>query len=78
MRLVHQPGKLADELARARSEAESAFGDGELILEKAIVRPRHIEIRLRISRGMRFIWGTGLFGAAPAPEGGGGGAVALC
>jgi geranyl-CoA carboxylase alpha subunit len=46
MRLVHQPGKLADELARARSEAESAFGDGELILEKAIVRPRHIEIQV--------------------------------
>jgi len=46
MRLVHEPDKLADELARARSEAESAFGDGELILEKAIVRPRHIEIQV--------------------------------
>lgn len=46
MRLVHEPSALADELARARSEAESAFGDGELILEKAIVRPRHIEIQV--------------------------------
>ncbi|WP_077530547.1 acetyl/propionyl/methylcrotonyl-CoA carboxylase subunit alpha [Vreelandella utahensis] len=46
MRLVHEPSALADELARAQSEAESAFGDGELILEKAIVRPRHIEIQV--------------------------------
>lgn len=46
MRLVYESAALADELARARSEAESAFGDGELILEKAIVRPRHIEIQV--------------------------------
>ncbi|MFO7788122.1 MAG: acetyl/propionyl/methylcrotonyl-CoA carboxylase subunit alpha [Halospina sp.] len=46
MRLVHEPAALADELGRARSEGESAFGDGELILEKAIVRPRHIEIQV--------------------------------
>ncbi|XOZ35017.1 acetyl/propionyl/methylcrotonyl-CoA carboxylase subunit alpha [Halomonadaceae bacterium KBTZ08] len=46
MRLVHEPQALADELARARSEAESAFGNGELILEKAIIRPRHIEIQV--------------------------------
>ena len=46
MRLVHEPERLTDELKRARSEAENAFGDGELILEKAIVRPRHIEIQV--------------------------------
>lgn len=46
MRLVHEPKHLTDELQRARSEAENAFGDGELILEKAIVRPRHIEIQV--------------------------------
>lgn len=46
MRLVHEPDRLADELKRARSEAENAFGDGELILEKAVVRPRHIEIQV--------------------------------
>lgn len=50
MRLVHEPERLADELARARSEAESAFGNGELILEKAIVRPRHIEIQVFADR----------------------------
>ena len=33
-------------LRSARSEAESAFGSAELILEKAIVEPRHIEIQV--------------------------------
>ena len=31
---------------RATSEAESAFGNGELFLEKFIERPRHIEVQL--------------------------------
>ncbi|MFT5484466.1 MAG: geranyl-CoA carboxylase alpha subunit, partial [Halieaceae bacterium] len=30
----------------ARAEAESAFGSGELILERAIIRPRHVEIQV--------------------------------
>lgn len=46
MRLVHDPGDLADSLQRARSEARSAFGDDELILEKAVLEPRHIEIQV--------------------------------
>ncbi|TVP58545.1 MAG: acetyl/propionyl/methylcrotonyl-CoA carboxylase subunit alpha [Halomonadaceae bacterium] len=46
MRLVDDPKLLADALERARSEAKQAFGDGELILEKAIVQPRHIEIQV--------------------------------
>ncbi|PAV26936.1 3-methylcrotonyl-CoA carboxylase [Tamilnaduibacter salinus] len=46
MRLVHEAGQLADEIARARSEARSAFGDDELILEKAVIQPRHIEIQV--------------------------------
>jgi len=46
MRLVTEPAGLPDALRQARSEAESAFGSGELILEKAIVRPRHVEIQV--------------------------------
>jgi geranyl-CoA carboxylase alpha subunit len=46
MRLVASPDDLPDALRRARSEAESAFGSGDLILEKAIVRPRHVEIQV--------------------------------
>ncbi len=46
MRLVEDADKLADAIGLARSEAENAFGSGELILEKAIVRPRHVEIQV--------------------------------
>ena len=33
-------------LAAARSEAENAFGSGELILERAVLQPRHVEIQV--------------------------------
>ncbi len=46
MRLVESEAELADNLKRARSEAKQAFGDDELILEKAVLQPRHIEIQV--------------------------------
>ncbi len=46
MRLVRQAGELESSLKLARSEAENAFGSGELIIEKAIIRPRHVEIQV--------------------------------
>lgn len=46
MRLVASEKELPRALARARSEAERSFGSGELILEKAIVRPRHVEVQV--------------------------------
>src|SRR5690606_31654237 len=46
MRLVHSAAELSAALTSARSEALQAFGNAELILEKAIVCPRHIEIQL--------------------------------
>ena len=46
MRLVAGPGDLAAATARARSEATSAFGDDRVYLEKAVQRPRHIEIQV--------------------------------
>ena len=50
MRLVAQPGELGQSLASARSEAAKAFGSDELILEKAIVGPRHVEIQVLADR----------------------------
>ena len=50
MRLVHQEADLADNIKRARSEAKQAFGDGELILEKAVIEPRHVEIQVFADR----------------------------
>ena len=46
MRLVHDESTLIESLERARSEAENAFGNGQLILEKAILQPRHVEIQV--------------------------------
>jgi acetyl-CoA carboxylase, biotin carboxylase subunit len=46
LRLVEDAGSLASAADRARSEALSAFGDGRLYLEKALSRPRHIEIQV--------------------------------
>jgi geranyl-CoA carboxylase alpha subunit len=46
MRLVQQADELPAALASARSEARSAFGSAELILERALSTPRHVEIQL--------------------------------
>ncbi|PJI39575.1 acetyl-CoA carboxylase biotin carboxylase subunit [Ferrovibrio sp.] len=46
MRLVHTAADLGDAIRTARHEAENAFGSGELILEKAVVNGRHIEIQV--------------------------------
>jgi geranyl-CoA carboxylase alpha subunit len=46
MRLVADAGAFPDALRSARSEAHGAFGDPTVILERAIVDPRHIEIQV--------------------------------
>lgn len=46
MRLVSNKDELPAALATARSEAQNAFGSGELILEKAVIAPRHVEIQV--------------------------------
>ena len=46
MRLVEEPGLLEAALEGARSEAAKAFGDDTVYLEKAIHRPRHVEVQV--------------------------------
>ena len=46
LRLVPAAAELPAALARARSEAKGAFGDDSIYLEKALVRPRHVEIQV--------------------------------
>jgi geranyl-CoA carboxylase alpha subunit len=46
MRLVRDAAHLDAALASARSEAENAFRDGRLMLERAIERARHIEVQV--------------------------------
>jgi geranyl-CoA carboxylase alpha subunit len=46
MRLVHQADELPQAITSARREAQSAFGDGTLMLERLILNGRHIEIQV--------------------------------
>jgi geranyl-CoA carboxylase alpha subunit len=46
MRRVSDPAALPEALTRARSEAQKAFGDGRLILERAIAGARHVEVQV--------------------------------
>jgi acetyl-CoA carboxylase, biotin carboxylase subunit len=46
MRLVTAAHELDDAYARASAEAEAAFGDGTLYVEKAITPARHVEIQV--------------------------------
>jgi acetyl-CoA carboxylase biotin carboxylase subunit len=46
MRLVHAEGELEDAFRMASGEAEAAFGDGTMYVEKALVPARHVEIQV--------------------------------
>ncbi|GAA1168682.1 hypothetical protein GCM10009654_27330 [Streptomyces hebeiensis] len=46
MRLVRAEAALAEEIAAARREARSSFGDDTLLVERWVDRPRHIEIQV--------------------------------
>jgi acetyl-CoA carboxylase biotin carboxylase subunit len=46
MRMVRAASELPSALEAARSEAQRAFGDSEVYLEKAILNPRHIEMQV--------------------------------
>jgi len=46
MRLVHSSDELPAQLRTARSEALNGFGSDELILEQALIEPRHVEVQL--------------------------------
>lgn len=46
MRVVNKRSEVKEQMARAISEAESAFGDGSVFIEKYVTQPRHIEIQV--------------------------------
>jgi acetyl-CoA carboxylase biotin carboxylase subunit len=46
MRIAHNDISLRSALGAASSEAEAAFGDGSVYLEKFIVEPRHVEVQV--------------------------------
>jgi 3-methylcrotonyl-CoA carboxylase alpha subunit len=46
MRAVEKPGEFEAALASCQREAISSFGDGAVLIEKFVQRPRHIEIQV--------------------------------
>ena len=53
MRLVGSATELGDALRGARREAQRSFGNGALMLEKAVVNARHVEVQI-----FRDSWGN--------------------
>ncbi len=50
MKVAAKPGEFDAAVASARREAMAAFGDGRLLLEKYLQRPRHVEIQVFADR----------------------------
>jgi len=46
MKIVNQANEFIDQLSSAKREAMNAFGDDQVILEKYITRPKHIEVQV--------------------------------
>jgi geranyl-CoA carboxylase alpha subunit len=46
MRLVHSADQLPAALHSARSEALAGFGNGDLLIERALLAPRHVEVQV--------------------------------
>src|SRR5205814_9138228 len=55
MRLVRAEPEVDSAFQGARSEAQKAFGDGSVYLEKYLERPRHIEIQVLADRHGRVV-----------------------
>src|SRR3954447_21442134 len=58
MRAVHRPDDVAEAYARCRSEAEAAFGDGSVFVERWLPGARHIEVQIVGDGGgaVRHLW----------------------
>ena len=46
IRIVRDESELGEAARLAKAEAEGAFGDGRVYLEKFLVRPRHVEVQI--------------------------------
>ncbi|WP_339516870.1 acetyl/propionyl/methylcrotonyl-CoA carboxylase subunit alpha [Pseudomonas sp. RL_15y_Pfl2_60] len=46
MKVVEQASEMAEALASAQREAQSSFGDSRMLIEKYVLKPRHVEIQV--------------------------------
>ncbi|MGW7364477.1 acetyl/propionyl/methylcrotonyl-CoA carboxylase subunit alpha [Streptomyces sp. NPDC054841] len=58
MRIVRELGDLTGELAAARAEALSAFGDGEVFVEPYVEGGRHVEVQI-VADAYGTVWALG-------------------
>ena len=50
MKVVEREAELGEALASAQREAQSAFGDARMLVEKYVLKPRHVEIQVFADR----------------------------
>uniref|UniRef100_UPI002FC85DE8 acetyl-CoA carboxylase biotin carboxylase subunit n=1 Tax=Brevundimonas sp. TaxID=1871086 RepID=UPI002FC85DE8 len=50
MKVVERESELAEALASAQREAQSSFGDARMLVEKYVLKPRHVEIQVFADR----------------------------
>jgi acetyl-CoA carboxylase biotin carboxylase subunit len=55
MRVVRTPDEVRDAIGAARREAERAFGNGALYVERLVPRPRHVEVQILGDRHGNFV-----------------------
>ncbi len=55
MQIIREPAQIEPALAAARRLAESAFGDGALLLERFLAAPRHVEVQIFADRHGNFV-----------------------
>jgi acetyl-CoA carboxylase biotin carboxylase subunit len=56
LRMVHDPAQLEASFRQATSEAGAAFGDASVYLERAIDRPRHVEVQILADQHGHCVW----------------------
>ena len=56
LRIVRQPGELEAAFRQATSEAGAAFGDASVYVERAIERPRHVEVQILADQHGNCVW----------------------
>ncbi|MFW6722459.1 carboxyl transferase domain-containing protein [Streptomyces sp. MAR4 CNY-716] len=59
VRAVHEPDQLVEAFQRTSQEAERAFGNGALFLERLLVNARHVEVQV-IADGQGGVWALGV------------------
>ena len=56
LRMVAEPAQLEASFRQAMSEAGAAFGDASVYLERAIQRPRHVEVQILADQHGECVW----------------------